>query len=167
MRNLRFGTLLLLSGTLAVSAAPAFAQGRGWGQQKAEEHNHGRGKDDGQAFAGNRERGRDHDDDRYWRGDRDREIIVGYYRIHRSELPPGLAKRESLPPGLARQLRRNGHLPPGLQKRLVWFPADLERRLGPLPYGYRRCWVGDNVLVVNPKTYAILEIVHGISILAH
>jgi hypothetical protein len=191
MRNRLFGTVLLLSGALAISVAPALAQGRGWGQEKhqgkeADHRDHGRdhadhgrdhedhGRDHGQAFVSERNHGGDHDgyrrEDRryrYWGGDRDREMVVNYYREHPRGLPPGLAKRESLPPGLQRQLRVNGHLPPGLQARVVWFPRDLDERLGPVPYGYRRCWIGGNVMVVNPKTFAILEIVQGISILAH
>lgn len=187
MRNRLFGTVLLLSGALAISVAPAFAQGRGWGQEKHEDKdhrdhgrghgNHGRDHEDhghGHAYVSERGHGGDHDgyrrEDRryrYWGGDRDREIVVSYYREHPRGLPPGLAKRESLPPGLQRQLRVNGHLPPGLQARVVWFPRDLDERLGPVPFGYRRCWIGGNVMVVNPKTFAILEIVQGISILAH
>jgi hypothetical protein len=189
MRNRLFSTVLLLSGALAISAAPALAQGRGRGDHgkhqegdKADHRDHGRGhekdhgRDHGHAYVSERDHGGRHEayrlEDRreayrYWHGDRDRGIIVSYYRVHRDDLPPGLARRESLPPGLQRQLRRNGRLPYGLQKRLVWFPRDLDRRLGPVPYGYRRCWVGGNVLVVNPKTFAILEIVQGISILAH
>ncbi|MDE3136534.1 MAG: hypothetical protein KGL59_08160 [Acidobacteriota bacterium] len=176
MRNRLFGTVLLLSGALAISVAPVFAQGRGWGQEKqqekeAEHRDHGRGHENhgrnhenhGQAFANGQEGGHY----RYWRGDDDRQIVVGYYREHPRGLPPGLAKREDLPPGLERQLRVNGHLPPGLEKRVVWFPRDLDDRLPPVPYGYRRCWVGGYVMVVNPKTFAILEIVQGISILAH
>jgi hypothetical protein len=180
MRYRLFGTMLLLSGVLAISVTPVFAQGQGRGQEKHQEkeaehrdhgrghENHGRdhkdhGRDHGQAFVS--ERGGGHY--RYWRGDGDRDIVVNYYRAHPGGLPPGLAKREDLPPGLARQLRANGHLPPGLEKRVVWFPRDLDERLGPVPYGYRRCWIGGNVMVVNPKTFAILEIVQGISILAH
>ena len=195
MRNRLFGTVLLLSGALAISAAPALAQGRGRGDHgkhqegdKADHRDHGRGhekahekdhgRDHGRAFVSERDHGREHEayrrDDRredrhyrYWHGDRDRGLIVSYYRVHRRDLPPGLAKRRTLPPGLQRQLRRNGRLPYGLRADVVWFPHDLNRQLGPVPYGYRRCWVGGNVLVVNPKTFAILEIVQGISILAH
>ena len=191
MRNRLFGTVLLLSGALAISAAPAFAQGRGWGREKHQEKadhrghgrdhaDHGRGneRDHGHAFVRERDHGGGHEAYRrydrresgryrYWGGDRDRGIVVSYYREHPRGLPPGLAKRESLPPGLQRQLRVNGHLPPGLERDVVWFPRDLDRELGPVPYGYRRCWVGGNVMVVNPQTFAILEIVQGISILAH
>jgi len=91
-------------------------------------------------------------------------MIDAYYRGHRSHLPPGLARREDLPPGLERQLRRNGELPPGLRRRMVWFPRDLDRRLGPLPEGYRRCWVGNNVLVVNVRTFRIADVMLGFSL---
>ncbi|HVB33905.1 MAG TPA: hypothetical protein VNJ52_05960 [Patescibacteria group bacterium] len=45
----------------------------------------------------------------------------------------------------------------------MWFPADLDRRLPPLPYGYRRCWVGNNVLIVNVRTFAIANVMLGLS----
>ena len=186
MRNRLLGTVLLLSGALAISVTPVFAQGRGWGkekhQQKEADHgDHGRGhknhgREHGRAYVSERDHGRGHEayrrEDRrgsyrYWRGDRDRTMVEAYFLDHRRDLPPGLARRESLPPGLQRQLRVNGHLPPGLERNVVWFPRDLDRQLGPVPYGYRRCWVGGNVMVVNPKTFAILEIVQGVSILAH
>src|SRR5690606_37311777 len=62
----------------------------------------------------------------------ERRLIASYYQRHYDEwehehgkgkkkgnksLPPGLAKRDELPPGLAKQLARNGHLPPGLERR--------------------------------------------------
>jgi hypothetical protein len=167
MRIRLLGTALLLSGALAIPATPVFAQGRGRGAQERyqgqEKEKH---RDHGRARGHEHERDRDHHrDHRYFR-DRDRGIIVSYYQDRRSDLPPGLARRESLPPGLEKHLVRDGRLPPGLQRRVVWFPRDLDRRLGPLPYGYRRCWVGNNVLIVNPKTFAIVEIIQGISILA-
>jgi hypothetical protein len=93
---------------------------------------------------------------------RDRQIIIDYFRGY-GNLPPGLAKRGgNLPPGLARQLRRNGHLPPGLEKRLVPFPVGLERRLPPLPSVYQRVILGPDVLIVNRKTGAILDILRGV-----
>ncbi len=171
MRNRLFRMLLLLSGAVALSFTPALAQGRGHGQnnekkdhkeERWQEREHGRGH------------GRNHHEDhrdrlRFHNGARG-EIVSyyrAYYREHRHHLPPGLARRGHLPPGLARQLRRNGRLPYGLRKRIVWFPAQLDRRLGPLPYGYRRCWVADNVLIVNRKTFAILDIIRDVAILNH
>ena len=79
----------------------------------------------------------------------DREIIIEFARGNRSGLPPGLAKKDRLPPGLERQLRRNGQLPPGLQKRLTTFPRSLEARLGTLPRGARRVFLGDRALILS------------------
>ena len=79
----------------------------------------------------------------------DRWAIDNYLSANRANLPPGLAKRERLPRGLERQLRRNGRLPPGLQKRLQPFPTELERRLPPLPTGYSRVFLGNRALLLN------------------
>ena len=79
----------------------------------------------------------------------DREIIIEFARENRSGLPPGLAKKDRRPPGLERQLRRNGQLPPGLQKRLTTFPRSLEARLGTLPRGARRVFLGDRALILS------------------
>ncbi len=79
----------------------------------------------------------------------DREIIIEFTRGNGSGLPPGLAKKDRLPPGLERQLRRNGQLPPGLQKRLTPFPSSLEARLGTLPRGGRRVFLGNRALIVS------------------
>lgn len=96
-------------------------------------------------------------------GPRDRDIISGYYRNRYSNLPPGLAKRGGkLPPGLDRQLGRNGTLPPGLQKRLEPFPLELSRQLPPLPPGYFRGVVGESAIVVNRRTWAIVDVIHGV-----
>jgi hypothetical protein len=96
-------------------------------------------------------------------GTRDRETIVGFYRDRYAALPPGLAKRGgNLPPGLEKHLERNGTLPPGLQKRLEPFPVELERRLPPLPAIYQRGVIGSDVVVVNRRTGAILDIIRGV-----
>lgn len=148
MRRQNRWVWLALCSILTVSVAPAFAQGRG------------RGRGNGRGNEGNHseEHGRGHEREHRTFTEHDRQVIVSYYRAHRSNLPPGLARRETLPPGLQKQLRRNGHLPPGLQKRIVWFPVALSRQLPPLPAGYRRCWVGDNVLAVNVRTFGILDV---------
>lgn len=149
MKNRHRWIWLPLAAMLTISVAPAFAQGRGRGRghegDQGEEHGRGHER------ASERER-------RPLFTEHDRGVVASYYRYHRSELPPGLARREALPPGLQKYLRRNGHLPPGLQKRIVWFPADLDRQLPPVPSGYRRCWVGDNVVIVNPRTFAIFDV---------
>ena len=74
-------------------------------------------------------------------------------------LPPGLAKRNGqLPPGLEKQLRRSGRLPPGLEKKLYYFPPDLEMRLSPLEPGLRRAFVGGRAVILNSKTSVVLDV---------
>jgi hypothetical protein len=74
-------------------------------------------------------------------------------------LPPGLAKRNGdLPPGLQKQLRKKGHLPPGLEKRLVLFPVGLERRLPPLAPGLERGFIGGHAVIINSSTRLILDV---------
>jgi hypothetical protein len=96
-------------------------------------------------------------------GPRDRDIISGYYRNRYSNLPPGLAKRGGkLPPGLDRQLERNGTLPRGLQKRLEPFPLELSRQLPPLSLGYVRGVIGGSAIVVNRRTWVIVDVIHDV-----
>ena len=89
----------------------------------------------------------------------DREVIEDYIREHGTGLPPGLAKKDRLTPGLERQLRRNGQLPPGLQKRLSPFPRALEAQLGRLPRGHRRVFLGKRALILTAAN-VIMDIFH-------
>ena len=72
------------------------------------------------------------------------------------DLPPGLAKRGELSPGLAKQLVRNGHLPPGLEGRDL--PPDLLSRLPRLDPAYRYMIADDKVMLVRRATNTILDI---------
>jgi Ni/Co efflux regulator RcnB len=87
---------------------------------------------------------------REWYHDRDRD----------DHLPPGLAKRDRLPPGLERQLRVRGTLPPGLRKKMMPCPEEVERRLPPPPRGCAHVVIGGHVVLVNQSTYVVLDIVH-------
>jgi hypothetical protein len=70
-----------------------------------------------------------------------------------------LAKRNgNLPPGLEKQLERNGTLPPGLQKKLQPCPVEVERRLPPLSAEYRRGVIGANIVVFNLNTNVIVDV---------
>ena len=91
----------------------------------------------------------------------DRRTIDSYLSANRANLPPGLAKRERLPRGLERQLRRNGKLPPGLQKRLQPFPTELKQRLPPLPTGYSRVFLGNRALLLNAAKIVVDLFVAG------
>jgi hypothetical protein len=89
-------------------------------------------------------------------------LVRSYFHDNRSGLPPGLAKREKLPPGLERQLRQNGTLPPGLQKKVHPLPLELERQMRRLPTGYRRVVIAGNVIMMNEKTAVIYDIVRNV-----
>ena len=77
---------------------------------------------------------------------RERRIISDCFVESRSDLPPGLAKRDRLPPGLERQLQRNGTLPPGLQKRVQPLPGVCTARLPRLPQEWVRVVLGGSHL---------------------
>ncbi len=89
----------------------------------------------------------------------ERIIVTSWFRTNRSDLPPGLAKRDRLPPGLEKQLRERGTLPPGLQKRVQPLPFELERQLHRLPTGYRRVVIGGNVILMDERTSVIYDII--------
>lgn len=92
----------------------------------------------------------------------DRTIITDWFGTRRNGLPPGLAKRDRLPPGLEKQLRQRGTLPPGLQKKLQPLPFELERQLSVLPTGYSRVVIGNNVILMNPRTALIYDIIRNV-----
>ena len=89
----------------------------------------------------------------------ERDLISDWFWKNRKGLPPGLAKRDSLPPGLQKQLQRNGTLPPGLQKKLTPLPYSLDSMLIKLPGDYLRVVIGRDVVLLNRKNNAILDII--------
>lgn len=87
---------------------------------------------------------------------KEQRIVREYFRSESADLPPGLAKRKSLPPGLQKQLRKTGQLPPGLEKHRM--PSDLEAKL-PKYFGpYERAIVGNDLVMLDPKTGKILDV---------
>jgi hypothetical protein len=82
---------------------------------------------------------------------------------------------DRLPPGLRKHLERTGHLPPGLEKKLVVnqplppgylnymvpAPPALVGTLGPLPPGSNLYFYNGDAVLINPRTQAVLDIVHG------
>jgi hypothetical protein len=71
-------------------------------------------------------------------------------------LPPGIAKKGTLPPGIAKQLARNGQLPPGLDYRPL--PRDLSVELPPLQPGYKYVIVDDRVMLIKAASNLILDV---------
>ena len=86
--------------------------------------------------------------------------LRGWYAGHRDHLPPGLAKRDELPPGLERQLIVRGTLPPGLRDRMHPCPVEVERYLPPAPVGYMHTAIGGHIVLVNRKTFFVLDVFH-------
>jgi hypothetical protein len=102
------------------------------------------------------DRDREYDDHphrfRLYFSDRDAHIIHEYFRSddYGRGLPPGLARRNGdLPPGLEKRMHRDANLPPGLERRVQPFPEDLDRRLEPLPRGYWRGILSGRALILR------------------
>jgi Ni/Co efflux regulator RcnB len=90
-------------------------------------------------------------------GEHDRDLR-NWYRVHYDHLPPGLAKRDRLPPGLERQLVLRGTLPPGLRREMHPCPIEVVRYLPPPPVGYMHTIIGGHIVLVNRKTFFVLDI---------
>jgi hypothetical protein len=121
------------------------------GERRASERSY---EDDDRQRSG-RSHDRDTDEDDDDRGTmefspRDRRIISDCLVENRSDLPPGLAKRDRLPPGLERQLERNGTLPPGLQKRVQPLPDFCTARLPRLPRDWARIVLSGRIILLDP-----------------
>jgi hypothetical protein len=126
----------LASVWILVATAGALAQGRGHGRD-------------------NGKQGREY---RY--SDHDRERMRDWYHGHLGNLPPGLAKRDRLPPGLEKQIRVRGTLPPGLRARIRPCPPDFERLLPPPPPDCEPVFIGGNLVLMNRRTFVVLDIFH-------
>ena len=150
-RFARFAGMALVAFAMVGSLAWAQGQGRGRGQQQPER------------TAGDKVRGVLPPAEPVFTT-QELTVITRLFTTNRSNLPPGLAKRETLPPGLEKQLRERGTLPPGLQKkiRIQPLPVELERQLTPIPTGYRRVVIAGNVIVMNPTTGLIYDIVRNV-----
>ena len=102
----------------------------------------------------------DKDKGQYFYKDHEKQEIRGWYDGRRSNLPPGLAKKDRLPPGLEKQLVRRGTLPPGLQKRVQPCPEDLRRRLPPPPPDCDNVLIGGHVVLLNRRTQLVVDVFH-------
>jgi hypothetical protein len=100
---------------------------------------------------------------RYYFRPEDRKMVTAYYSKHKSGLPPGLAKRNGdLPPGLEKQLQRNGQLPPGLEKKLAPCPVEVVRQLPPIPPDYQRSVIGANIIIFDKRTNIIVDVMQDV-----
>jgi Ni/Co efflux regulator RcnB len=144
---------------LYLSAAAAFSLSTSLGLAQGHGNGNGHGNGHGKEKHVEEKRHEERAEDRHYYREHDRELHE-WYRAHYSNLPPGLAKRDRLPPGLERQLVVRGTLPPGLQKKMTPCPAEVERYLPPPPVGYVHTVIGGNIVLVNRKTFFVLDVFH-------
>ena len=95
-------------------------------------------------------------------GVREREVINSYFveQHGRGNCPPGLAKKHNgcMPPGQAKKAYTVGRpLPSGVN--LQDLPAELFRRLTPLPEGYRYGYINGDVLKISLRDRLVLDAV--------
>jgi hypothetical protein len=114
---------------LGVSSGTALAQARGndYRERNNDEWNH-----------------RDHFNDQ------DRQVTRDWYLRNRSHLGRGWTRRDRLSPEMERRLRLGARLDPALRRQMYWLPADLTRRYGPAPRGYRYAIIGGNIVMLDP-----------------
>ena len=86
-------------------------------------------------------------------------VGVNFYRIPQPDVivVRDYYRGDRLPPGLARKLARGGSLPPGWQKRMRPVPVVINRRLGPLPYGYRRGFYDGAYVVYDSRRGVLVD----------
>jgi hypothetical protein len=94
--------------------------------------------------------------------DNDRLLIREYYAPRRYQgLPPGLAKQGKIPPGHARQMMRDGRLPPDVPYH--YLPRDLDGRLSRLPEDHVRVIVGTDIGIMNTRTRVVVDVIEDIA----
>ena len=81
--------------------------------------------------------------------DQDRQTTRDWYRQHQTRLGAGWRQRDRLSPAMERRLRRGERLDPRLRRQMHWLPADLSRRYGPAPRGYRYAIIGGQVVMLD------------------
>lgn len=156
MRMTAILSLLFAVSFAAAAAGPAYGQGRGQGQSRARAEERGKERKEARMERDDHGRGehRRIEYREFLPGHRAR--VIRWYRDRRN-LPPGLAKRDTLPPGLMKQLRRKGHLPPGLERQMVAFPPTLVDLLPPVIPGCERAFIGNVAIMWNPRTRVVFD----------
>jgi Ni/Co efflux regulator RcnB len=115
---------------LAVSGRVSLAQDRG------QEHGQGQGSQN-QA-----------PQERKFR-DEDRQATQDWVQQHQKKLGAGWRQQDRLSPTLQARLRPGQRLDPELRRQIHPVPADLARRYGPAPRGYRYVVIGGNVVLID------------------
>jgi hypothetical protein len=83
------------------------------------------------------------------------QFSIGEKRVIREYYAP---RYRSLPPGLQKKVARGGQLPPGWQKKLRPFPADVERRLAPLPHECGRGVIDGHAVIYDTRSHTVIDV---------
>lgn len=81
--------------------------------------------------------------------DEDRQATQQWYQQHQKGLGVGWRQRDRLSPAMQARLRPGQRLDPQLRRQMHPVPADLARRYGPAPRGYRYVVIGGNVVLID------------------
>jgi len=82
--------------------------------------------------------------------DNDRQVTRDWYQQHQRNLGRGWRQEDRLSPAMEARLRSGQRLDPRLRRQMYWLPADLSRRYGPAPRGYRYAIIGGNIVMLDP-----------------
>lgn len=88
--------------------------------------------------------------------------IRGYFKANpkaRSQLPPGLAKKNKIPPGWQKKLARGERIPDDVWSHRVPLPREIESKLPRLEDGVVRVRIDDRVVRVAERTREVLDII--------
>ena len=80
---------------------------------------------------------------------------IGEERAIREYYAP---RHRSLPPGLRKKVARGGQLPPGWQKKMQPFPAEVERRLAPLPSDCGRGVIDGHAVIYRTRSQTVIDV---------
>jgi hypothetical protein len=129
-------------------AGPALADkgGKDKDKGKGKEHaaaEHAPGHGWGRAFSGS-----------------ERDEIVRWFDANpgaRSQLPPGLAKKNKIPPGWQKKVGKGQRIPDDIWLHRVPLPHEILAKLPPPPPGVVLVRIHDRVLKVVEKTHEVLD----------
>jgi hypothetical protein len=103
------------------------------------------------------QRSEDWNRDRPAFSDRDREVTREWYFRNQRHLGRGWTSWDRLPPDMERRLRRGERLDPRLRRQMYWLPAELTRRYGPAPRGFRYAIIGGNIVMLD-RDYRVYDV---------
>jgi hypothetical protein len=138
---------------LAVSGRAAFAQGRGHDRKPngGAEAENGANSQGGHVTNDADRRVIAAQEQQHTFNDNDRRATQEWARQNRRHPGAGWRQRDRLSPAMQARLRRGQRLDPQLRSRIHWVPADLSRRYGPAPRGYRYAMIGGNIVMLDDQ----------------